>query len=479
MLESRNFYIETNANVKDYMLDVFEKHSDVRKVKAALSEIGSGRLSTTHIKEALVMSYVDSGESEKALELAHSFNAVDPNANMHNLILKTLLSSWGFTQAIFLEESKSWASKYAYESNLALSSHRNERPRIGLVCDYGSTVFGENAIFPMALGLSKSGFDVYYYNFEKATISCDIEHLSCLNVHDKTSEQLSNLIKSNRIDILVDLNGRLREHHRLGVFARRSAPIQINYFNLVGTMGMSNYDYVIADEVQVAEQDDQYYVEKVLRLPCGVNGAFSFKRDVPIGFPESASGRVFTFASFNAFFKCNTLLLQTWAEILSRVPNSRLVIKCHETSRDRVIRKIASTFTRAGVDLSRIMIEGWSSLNALRKQYAHVDLCLDTFPYSGGSSTLNALWQGVPVLTWAGDGWRARSSASMMMASGLTEFIVGSRQEYIEKAVELAINRHSAAEARHYLANNVTENLYFNPEVVYQDLAKCLLGLLE
>lgn len=479
MVESRNFYLNLPSKVRDYMLDVFEASDDVRIVQKKLRDIGSPKLHMDDIREALVMSYSDGGESEIAIELARIFNEQSPTPNMHNLVLKVMLGSWSYTQQRFLDESCEWARRYAEQSEETLGLHHHERPRVGLVCDYGSTVFGANAIFPMAGGLIENGLDVYYYNFEDREYNASGDHFIIANVHALTSHQLSERIRHDQIDVLIDLNGRLRDHHRLGVFCRRSAPIQVNYFNLVGTMGMKNYDYMIVDDVQVPVADERYYLEKAIRLPCGVNGAFSFTRDVEISIPDKGASEPFIFASFNAFFKINTLLLEAWAEILQRAPHSKLVIKCAETERDRVIRKIAGVFGKRNVDMSRIIIDGWSSLDKMRRQYGKVDLCLDTFPYSGGSTTLNALWQGVPVLTWCGDGWRARSSASMLTAAGLEELVVFSREDYIEQAVALAEARSRVTAMRRHLAGTVAENRYFRPDIVYVDLARALACLCE
>lgn len=471
MVESRNFYLTANDAVKDLLLDFHERYNDIAKLKRRLIELGSPKIDNGDVREALVMSYSDSGESEKAIELATQFNERSPSANMHNLIIKTMLSSWQYSQQGFLEESQKWAGIYARESDESIAIYGNDRPRIGLVCDYGSTVFGANAIFPMAGEMIKHGLDVFYYNFERRKYHASDNHLWVANVHDLSSQELSELIRRDRIDILIDLNGRLREHHRLGVFCRRSAPIQINYFNLVGTMGMKSYDYMIVDEVQVPVNDERFFTEKPIRLPCGVNGAFAFERDVAVKVIEKPDSAPFLFASFNAFFKCNDVLLRTWAEILRRVPNSRLLIKCHETGRDRVVRKIAKVFSGAGVELDRVLLEGWTSLQILRRQYEQVDLCLDTFPYSGGSTTLNALWQAAPVLTWCGDGWRSRSSASMLNASSLTDFIAFSREDYVEKAVSMARDRRSLYDVKRYLESKVQENLYFQPGTVYAELS--------
>lgn len=479
MTESRNFYIYIDAKFRDWLIDEFDQGKNLIYLKKQIKSRTNLNVGMDQLREAIVMSYVDAGESEKAYQLACVFRDQSPTANMHNTVLKSMLSSWEYSQSLFLEESRKWAALYARENTAEFRAYTNETPRIGFVCDYGSSVFGENAIFPMCVSLSRAGFDVFYYNFEKTSINAPGDVLRIINAHEMSSSALANRIRNDRIDILVDLNGRLREHHRLGVFAQRSAPVQVNYFNLVGTMGMKNFDYVIADDVQILREDEKFYAEKVLRLPCGVNGAYAFKRDVDIVTAERSSSTPFTFASFNAFFKINTILLESWAEILRQVPNSRLVIKCQETGRNRVIKKIAQVFSRSGIDLGRIMIEGWSSLLHLRRQYADVDLCLDTFPYSGGSTTLNALWQGVPVLTWCGDGWRARTSASMLVAAGVGNMVVTCRKEYVEAAVEFARDFRKSSEMRDFLKENMASNAYFQPEQVYGELAEAFRSVVK
>jgi len=479
MLESRNFYDSLNVKSREWMVTTFEQTGDFRKMRKEIKARSSLKPTLDDLKESVVMGYIDFGEGDRALELACGFCDQNPNANMHNLILRALLSSWRYTKQNFLEESLAWAKQYAQESDRTFLPYHNPRVRVGLVCDYGSTVFGTNALFPMCEGFARAGLDVVYYNFEQNQMWAENANFKLENIGTLSVSDLSRKIMQDRIDVLVDLNGRLRGSHRLGVFSSRSAPIQFNYFNLAGTSGIKNFDFVIADETQIPKEDEKYFSERVLRLPCGVNGAYSFDRDVPIELKATDPDQPFLFASFNAFFKYNTLMLQDWALILSKVPNAHLLIKCAEIESDRVVKKIADNFSRFGVDLSRIRVEGWSSLTRLRQQYSIVDLCLDTYPYSGGSSTLNALWQGVPVLTLCGEGWRARTSASMLKGSGLETMITLSREEYVEKAIYFATHRSELMEIKQHLAQHVGDNCYFQPQVVYRELAECFKGAVQ
>lgn len=477
MIESRNFYDNLGLASREWLVSRVEQGGDYVRIKKEIKLHARLNPSIDDLKETVVMAYIDFGEAERALDLACDFRDAKPNANMHNLVLKALLSSWRYTKRLFLDESLSWAALYAKATPGNISPYHNSRVRVGFVCDYGSSIFGENAIFPMCAGLALAGLDVVYYNFETVSFAVETDCFRVENVANMSVAALSRKIVDDRIDVLVDLNGRLRSSHRLGIFTMRSAPVQFNYFNLVGTSGIKTFDYIIADDVQIPKEDETFFTEKILRLPCGVNGAYAFKRDIPLSLSTDISERPLTFASFNAFFKYNSLLLQDWAAILLKVPNSRLLIKCKEMEGERVPRKIAENFARAGVDLSRIMVQGWSSLEELRALYSTVDLCLDTYPYSGGSSTLNALWQGVPVLTFCGDGWRARTSASMLNAAGLDAMVATSRQEYIEKAVYFANHREELTAIRHQLSTHVMDNHYFNPGLVYSELADCFKGV--
>jgi predicted O-linked N-acetylglucosamine transferase (SPINDLY family) len=188
-----------------------------------------------------------------------------------------------------------------------------------------------------------------------------------------------------------------------------------------GTSGLDCVDYVVTDENAVPAEDDCFYTERVRRLPCGANGAFLLpgtqgarmaESHVPVApLPCKKKGFV-TFGSFNATFKLSDESLGAWADILQQVPRSRLLLKSHFFARRRICKKVEEFFTARGVAPERLTVEGNSPVSDMWRRYGDVDIALDTMPYTGGSTTLHALWQGVPVIHAARQGL-ARADADV------------------------------------------------------------------
>ena len=250
-------------------------------------------------------------------------------------------------------------------------------------------------------------------------------------------EQLAAQIRDDRIDILFDLAGHTARNRML-TFVRKPAPIQITWIGYEGTTGLSAIDYLIADPYMIPEGAESHYREKVLRLP-GCYLCFDPPEDAPAVSPLPAlrSGHV-TFGSCNNLAKLSDEVIALWAEILRRVPHSRLLLKYRgledETQRGRYF----SLFAAQGIGAERLDIEGWSPLGELLARHDAIDVALDPFPFAGGVTTCNALWMGVPVVTWPGETFASRHALSYLSTIGLTETIAGSREEYVEIAAGLA-----------------------------------------
>ncbi len=466
---------------RDELLDLFEKHYSIASLADGISQIKGVQVSDQAIQEALVISYLDEGDSLKAEQLTREFLRQHPNAHTHNLLLRCLLSSPREIQQEYYDESISWSKRYETPDSVAATNCvTNESLTIGLFCNYADTVFGDMAIFPMLENFAANGIHTILYNFSLSKLNVHRmantvqAHLEIRNVKDLTRVQLQHLISEDNIEILFDLNGRLREDNRLTLFFNKPAAIQINYFNLVGTTGMNCFDYIIADNITLPESEERYYTEKVIRLPCGVNGAYRMLRTTPVKAPPFQQNGFITFGSFNAFFKFNEPLLIFWSNILKAVPKSRIIIKNQEVSRQRVRKKILSVFAANGIHKDRVTLEGFTPMEIMKARYAAVDIALDTFPYSGGSTTLNALWQGVPTITLQGQGWRSNTAASMLASAKMDDLITRSEDEYLDKAVELAAQFSLLKNIREQLKNTINECPYFRPDIVYPELALAL-----
>ncbi len=252
-------------------------------------------------------------------------------------------------------------------------------------------------------------------------------------------------IRADAIDILIDLSGHTAGN-RLRVLARKPAPVQATWMGFAGSTGMSAIDYLLTDEQLVPRRYEHFYREQVVRLPLG-GACFELPSDAPpIGPPPSLhSGRI-TFASFNNPTKISPAARRAWGEILRRTPNSRLIFKFQGLGDPRLCEQLLHPLREAGIERERVEFQDFSPLPELLALYNQIDVALDPFPYTGGTSTMLALWMGVPVVTLVGESLAARQSFSLLHRVGLDELATSSVDEYIERTVAVALNvaqRHS------------------------------------
>ena len=244
-------------------------------------------------------------------------------------------------------------------------------------------------------------------------------------------------IAESRIDVLVDLNGYSRMA-RLPVFARRPAPVIVAWFNQFATTGVPWFDYLIGDAHVIRPDEEPFYTEKVLRV-AGSYLTFSVDYPVPDVEPPPCVERGFvTFGSLCSQYKFTADVLAAWSEILGRAPASRLIIKNAALGvaehRELVLDKLAAN----GVPRDRVELRGPGEHFEFLKAYGEIDIALDTFPYNGGTTTTEAIWQGVPVVTFDGDRWASRTSASLLREAGLGDWVAGDRNGYVRLAVNWA-----------------------------------------
>jgi predicted O-linked N-acetylglucosamine transferase (SPINDLY family) len=262
-----------------------------------------------------------------------------------------------------------------------------------------------------------------------ATHWCDVRGLS--------DQRLAEQIAADRIDILFDLAGHT-SRNRLLSFARKPAPRQITWIGYEGTTGLSAMDYLLADRYVVPEGSERHYREQVLRMPDSYLCYDPPQMAPPVGpLPASARGEV-TFASLNNPAKITPEVVRVWAEILRRVPAARLMLKYRGFGDADVQQRFRASFARCGVGPERLTLLPASSYFDYLTAYQQIDLALDPFPFSGGVTTCEALWMGVPVITCPGETFASRHGLSYMSNIGLTETIAGGLEEYVDLAVRLA-----------------------------------------
>jgi predicted O-linked N-acetylglucosamine transferase (SPINDLY family) len=260
------------------------------------------------------------------------------------------------------------------------------------------------------------------------------------------------LIRRDELDLLVDLAGHTA-HHRLLVFARRPAPVQATWIGYPNTTGLDAVDYRLTDAVSDPVGDtERYHAEKLVRLPT----TFSVYRpddDAPPGnaLPAAAPGAV-TFGCFNNFAKATPRVLALWARLLRALPDSRLLLKSRGLGDAAVATRIRQTFADAGVAPERIALDGRElSVRAHLELYHGVDVALDPFPYNGTTTTCEALWMGVPVVTLAGRVHAARVGASLLTHTGLADWIADDEDAYLRLATTAAQDLPRLADLRRTL----------------------------
>ncbi len=269
-------------------------------------------------------------------------------------------------------------------------------------------------------------------------------------------DDLEALIRRDRIDILVDLAGHTA-HNRLTVFARKPAPVQVTWLGYPNTTGLRAIDYRMTDGISDPPgQTERWYAEQLLRLPRAFL-CYLPPKDAPNinSLPANSADQI-TFASFSNFAKVSEPCLKTWAQILCAVPKSRLILKSRGLADPGTVARIHAQFETHGIGPARVILDGkLVSVSEHLRQYHGIDIALDPFPYNGTTTTCEALWMGVPVVTLAGETHVARVGASLLTHLGHSEWIAPTPGEYVSRATSLAGDRVKLGEIRQHLRSEM------------------------
>jgi predicted O-linked N-acetylglucosamine transferase (SPINDLY family) len=289
-----------------------------------------------------------------------------------------------------------------------------------------------------------------------------------LDVRDRSDRDVAALSRELGIDIAVDLGG-FTEHNRTKIFALRAAPIQLSYLGYLGTLGAPYMDYLVADPAIIPPANQVHYSEKIIYLPCyQVNdsqraiGERTFARD-ELGLPPKG----FVFSCFNTIYKLQPPTFETWMRILKRVKDSTLFIYAGNATAEHNLLVAAE---RSGVASQRIVFAKHLAIADYLARFRAMDLFLDTWPYNAGTTASDALWAGLPVLTFAGQSFASRCAASLLQAINLPELITGDSQQYEDLAVHLATNPGELADIRRRLQHNRNVAPLFNTALFARNL---------
>jgi protein O-GlcNAc transferase len=351
-----------------------------------------------------------------------------------------------------------WANRYGRRFTTTIAPAANDRnPDRKLRIGYVSPNFQQHSVAyfleSVLAAHDRSAFEIFCYGdlIHSDAVSTRFQKLAdhWRDITGQSDAAVAGQIRGDAIDILVDLAGHTADN-RMIVFAKKGAPVQFTWLGYPDTTGLSTIDYRITDSVaDPIGQADSLHVEKLLRLQGGA-WAYSAPPDAPPVTPGPVVANGFiTFGSFNNLPKVTPRVLETWARILARVPGSRLLIKSlglgSAAGRDYCLGHLTSH----GVAPARIELIGWlPSTGSHLELYNRLDIALDTFPYNGTTTTCEALWMGVPVITFPGQIHAARVGASLLTHAGLGELIAPDIEGYIRLAGTIAEGRDRLSEMR-------------------------------
>ena len=247
-----------------------------------------------------------------------------------------------------------------------------------------------------------------------------------------TEDRLAAEIRADGIDILIDLSGHTRGN-RLGVFARKPAPIQVHGWGHGTGTGLPTIDYLISDPVAIPFEVRHLFAETVVDLPCFVTLA-SLPTEIPRAPTPAISNGFVTFGVFNRISKISDEAAQVWSKILERVPGSRLLVKDVALDDQLVRENLLARFEACGLSAERVDLLGATSRSDHLASFNRIDICLDPFPQNGGVSTWEALQMGVPVVAKLGNSLPSRAAGSILTALGLPDWVTDSHEAYIEIA---------------------------------------------
>ena len=392
----------------------------------------------------------EQGEAAEAIAHYRRSLAVDPGRpGIHSNLLLALNCLADIDRAAVFAEHRRWAARHAGGPSAGRADHANHPdPDRTLRVGYVSPDFRMHSVAyfiePVLEAHDRHAAEVFCYasgGMEDPVTERLRGHAEgWRSIHGMGDADAAELVRRDGIDILVDLAGHTMDS-RLSMFALKPAPVQVSYLGYPNTTGMDAVDYRLTDAWADPEGSEAFHTERLIRLAGGFL-CYRPPGDAPPVAPLAADAAdAVTFASCNNLAKVTAEVIAAWAAILDRVPGARLLIKAKPLGDEGTRRRLLGRLARHGVAPDRAEMMGWVASGSHLGVYGRIDIGLDTFPYNGTTTTCEASWMGVPVVTLAGDRHAGRVGVSLLSRIGLGEMIAASVDDYIEVAVALAGDR--------------------------------------
>lgn len=443
--EGARLYLSISGIVPGTENGVFER------VQHGLKCVEEGLSVVPEVRAALLKAYADHAPADSDAELAsqcaiaYAREAADPFLRRvyYGAGLLKLNAADVSAQEVY-EKSLGYGALFADVQPYTHQGRRKkEKIRIGYISgDFRQHVM-QYFVWPFLAGYDANVFEVYVYSLGKSDQYTDffktlVTRWRDLSAHERDMERIAREIHADEVDILFDLAGHTAGTG-LAALAWKPAPVQLSGLGYMATTGLRTVDYFVTDHYCDPEGSgsEALYVEKLLRLTSQFcyNGYTHLPRST--GTPARGRGYI-QFASFNQYQKFRDPVLRAWQEIMERVPQSRLLLKNNAYSKPGVVQSAYERLRRLGFDMSRVQFE--QATRDYMNRYLDVDIALDTFPWPGGGTTCDALYMGVPVVSYYTERHSTRFTYSLLANIGLSDLASTSLSDYVETAVALAGN---------------------------------------
>jgi predicted O-linked N-acetylglucosamine transferase (SPINDLY family) len=328
--------------------------------------------------------------------------------------------------------------------------------------------------------IDSSRFELYAYSTRAREDDTSLrlkKHVAAWkSVGALSDRDVARAIRDDGVQVLVDLSGHTA-WGRTAVFAFRPAPVQASWLGYWASTGLEEVDWFLADPISAPPDHAGHFSERIWRLP---ETRFCFTAPEveiePGRLPALAQGFV-TFCCFNNLAKANDAVLAAWSRILNAVPGSRLFLKSIQLGDESVRSALLARFGSFGLDPARLILEGPSLREEYLAAYRRADIGLDTFPFTGGTTTIDSLWMGVPLVTFPGDRLVARQGASLMSNAGLGDWVAADSEGYIAEAIRRASDLPALAALRGRLRAQVLVSPLFDGVRFARHFEAALLGM--
>jgi protein O-GlcNAc transferase len=392
--------------------------------------------------------FKDKGQQNEAEQCYKKALQLNNDHSAYSNLLLTMNYNLSYNPHRIYSEHVLFAKQFAEPFHSEIFKRANDHiSRRRLKIGYVSPDFRKHSVAyfsePVFINHNSDHFEVFCYSnslkHDEVTKRIQDHTDQWHNITGMSDKEVAGLIRKDQIDILVDLAGHTAQN-RILVFAQKPAPIQVSWIGYPATTGLSTMDYKIVDNyTDPLGMTENFYTEQLIRMPESFLCYLPDSASPEVGALPSLTSSHVTFGSFNNFPKITPEVVRIWGEILKAIPDSYLVLKAKSFS-DEMTRDYAlQMFFREGIEGYRIKLYSWApSTKEHLSLYNQIDIALDTFPFNGTTTTCEALWMGVPVITFAGAAHASRVGASLLSNVGLKELIACTQAEYIDIAVKLA-----------------------------------------